>query len=139
MKQMAMDFMKANYHCVISTIGPNNKPQSALVGFSENAKLELVIATTTDSRKHKNLSINHNVSVVIGSGDKKIAIQYEGIATQLTGSELEQGLKQHFKKIPSAAKYKNNNLQIYYKIKPSWIRYVDINNGPPQFEEIKLT
>jgi uncharacterized protein YhbP (UPF0306 family) len=137
MKQKVLDFMKSCELCVISTADASGKPEAALVGFSENDDLELCIATTADSRKHKNMTGNPNVAIVIGSGNEKIAIQYEGVAKPLAGDELQSRLKLHFDKLPSAKKFLDQSGQVYYKIMPTWIRYVDANHGL-NFEEMEF-
>jgi general stress protein 26 len=136
MKEKVLEFMAASDHCVISTCGPENKPQSAFVGFSEDGNLELVIGTNKKSRKYQNLANNPYISIVIADRDKRLEIQYEGQAKAMTAEELGERLNLHFKKIPVAEKRLSDSDQAWIKILPVWIRYVDANFSPMKFEEM---
>jgi len=56
---------------VVSTIGPNGFPQSAVVEFSQNKSLDIFFDTFRDSRKYRNLKANGQVSLVIGADEGK--------------------------------------------------------------------
>src|SRR3989344_313246 len=91
-KEIVIDFLKKNSLAVISTIdSANNKPDAALVAFAETDKLEIIFHTFNNSRKYKNLQTNPSVAFVIGFGEKEqITLQYEGIAVELKGNEIEK-------------------------------------------------
>lgn len=137
MKEKVLALMSSMDHCVISSIGSDDKPQFAFVGFSEDENLELVIGTSKESRKCKNILANPNVSVVIADVEKKLEIQYEGQAEIINATKLAERLELHFKKVPAAAKRLSDPNQVWIKISPEWIRYVDANEIPMKFEEMR--
>ena len=134
--QAILDFMHRYDLCVLSVTNTQGNSESALVGFSENSACELLIGTTTSSRKYANIAANPNVSVVIG-WNEGIYMQYEGTARVLQkGEELEARLRNHFVKVPDAEKYRDNPEQCYIIVEPKWLRYTDINPSPRFIKEI---
>src|SRR5687767_2341326 len=126
-KQTIRDFLHGYDLCVLSTTNAEGKPESALVGFSDNDTYKLLIGTTTSSRKYANIKTNPNISVVIG-WNEGISLQYEGVARILQkGQELDSYLENHFTKLPGARKYKDNPEQCYIITEPRWLRYTDTN------------
>jgi general stress protein 26 len=134
-KQTILDFMHGYDLCVFSTANAQGNPESALVGFSENDTFELLVGTTTSSRKYANIETNPSVSIVIG-WNEGICIQYEGISRVLQqGEELDSYPKNHFAKLPSAKRFKDNPEQHYIIIEPRWLRYTDTNPSPQLIAE----
>jgi general stress protein 26 len=127
MKDEALTFLADKMHCVISTVDPTGKPEAAFVAFSENEDLEIMIGTSTKSRKFLNIRHNPAVSIVFGF-DGKRSMQYEGTVHALEGKELTERLKRHFVKHPWAAKLQENPDHAFIAIEPSWIRIVE---APP--------
>lgn len=137
-RQIILNFIHGYDLCVLSTTNIEGNSESALVGFSENDTYRLLIGTTTSSRKYANIKANSNVSVVIG-WNEGICVQYEGVARICrNGEELESYLENHFTKLPSAKKYKNNPEQCYILIEPRWLRYTDTDPSPRLITEITL-
>ena len=137
MKEKALKLMASKEHAVISTLSLDNQPQSALVGFSEDDSLGLVIGTYKTSRKHKNIIANPLVSVVIADEDEKIEVQYEGKAQIIDADKLGDRLRLHLHKLPSAEKRLNDPNQAWIKITPTWVRFVDLSKGF-EFEEMSF-
>lgn len=106
--------------CVLSTVTPDNLPQAAIVGFSQNASLQLLIGTSNRTRKYANLQHNQRVAVTVG--DYESEVQYEGTVRQLTKTELAEHLETHFDKLPGTAKYLEDETQAWFLLDPSWIR-----------------
>ena len=138
MKEKSLELMSNSSHCVVSTLGPNGNPQSALVGFSEDEDLGLVIGTYKDSRKLQNIIKNPQVAIVISDEEKKLEIQYEGRASAVTISELGPRLVKHFQKLPAAKKRLNDPNQAWIKVVPIWVRFVDANRSPIKYEEMSF-
>jgi len=137
-KDKILRFIKNQKLMVISTLNKNNYPESALVGFSENADLEVIFGIFNDTRKYLNLEGNKNVSLVIGFDiNEKITIQYEGIANEVKGKELEQCKKIHIDKLENE-EYVNNSKEKIFKIIPKWIRYSDLSKEPEEIFEISF-
>ena len=129
----AMTLMGGCSLCVLSTVDSNGASESALVGFSVFNDQDLTIGTDRNSRKFKNILVNSRVSVVIGWEDK--SVQYEGVARELVGQELEDRQKEHFIKNPGSAKYKDEPGEVYVSISPTWIRFTDGTVDPWRVEE----
>lgn len=137
-KQTALDFIKNHKLAVISTVGANSKPESAVLEFGETEELELIFDTYTTSRKYKNLQINKNVSFVIG-WDDDITVQYEGIAAEVRGEEATKYKQVYWSKNPKAERWESREGITYFKVTPKWIRYSDLNKDPWDVFEIKLS
>ncbi len=136
-KQKVLDFIKTKIHGVISTVDlESNKPESAVVAFSETDNLELIFGTFNDTRKYKNLQSNNNTSFVIGWDD--ITVQYEGMVKELHRGDMENARNNHLAKNPSSKKYAFDEKQRYFKITPKWIRYSDFNFDPEKVFEISF-
>jgi uncharacterized protein YhbP (UPF0306 family) len=133
MKDRMLEFLKENEQCVLATINKNGLPEAATVGFSQNNRLELVIATSPKTRKHKNMLNNPNVALVVGF-EGSVTVQYEGKVSLIKDGEFDQLLKQYFEKLPAARKFKDES---YFLIKPTWIRYSDFSQSPKLIEELR--
>lgn len=127
------EIMASNNLCVLSTVDSEGKPESALVGFSSDEKFGLLIGTSTSARKYKNLQIEPTVSVVIGFGQNKQTVQYEGIAKEVNTLSIPDRLEKHIAKIPTAQKYADNPDQRWFIVSPTWIRLV---TSSPSSEEV---
>ena len=135
--ELILKFMHEHEDCVLSTVGPDGAPQSATVGFSENAAAELMIGTFDASRKYQNLLRDQRVSVVVGVSGST-TVQYEGLARQLTGEELTSRQRAHFDKIPQVEKYKDEPGEVYFSITPKWIRYTNFFVKPWEIREVRF-
>lgn len=134
-KTGVLNFIKTKKHAVISTCGKNQKPEAALVGFGETENLEIIFGTFNTSKKYKNLKENNKVALVIGWDEDYITVQYEGIAEELEGSEIEKYVALYHKKAPEAAAFKSHKNQTYWKVKPTWIRYSDLSGDEEKIYE----
>ena len=129
--------MKEEKLMVISTLNGNGLPESALVGFSQTDKLEIIFGTFNEIRKYSNLMVNKNVSLVIGLDlGKKMTIQYEGVAQEVNGKKLEQCKKIHISKLDNE-EYVNSPRERIFKINPKWIRYSNSSKDPEEIFEIE--
>ena len=130
-----LDFLKSQTICVVATIdAQNNKPESAVVAFSETKNLEIIFGTFIDTRKFKNLLNNPNIAFTIGWED--ITIQYEGIARLAEGAVEEDLRNIHLAKNPASKKYAFHENQKFFKITPKWIRYSDFSFDPEKIFEV---
>ncbi|MGH7241368.1 MAG: pyridoxamine 5'-phosphate oxidase family protein [Candidatus Saccharimonadales bacterium] len=120
LKQQILEILEAHELCVLSTVTAAGLPQAAIVGFSQNANLQLLIGTSNRTRKYANLQQNQAVAVVVG-GDAA-EVQYEGTVRELTKQELEEHLQTHFDKLPGTAKYLEDTTQAWFLITPTWLR-----------------
>ncbi len=134
-KQLIRDFLQTQLLAVIATVDEkNNKPEAALVGFSETDHLEIIFGTFNDTRKFKNLQTNPHVSFVISSD--MVTVQYEGVAKMAEGTEIEEYRDIHLTKNPRAQKVSHHLKQQFFKVTPTWIRYTNVSTKPPQIFEV---
>ena len=130
-KQLISQYIASQILGVIATVNQDNNPQAALVALTEVDTLGLIFGTYNTSRKYRNILKNPHIAVVFGnSPEEAITVQYEGIAEELSGVELERCRTLHIAKNPRSAKYADKPEQRYFKIKPTWIRYVDLASNP---------
>jgi uncharacterized pyridoxamine 5'-phosphate oxidase family protein len=135
-KDFVFKFIK-NYDLgVVSTISLN-KPESALVGIAVSKDLEIIFDTVKTSRKYQNLLQNPSVAVVIG-WDNETTVQYEGIATELTGTDAQYYKEIYFEVYPDGSERDKTWPDIvHFKISPKWIRYSNFNE-PVTIEEMNF-
>ncbi len=136
-KELILDFIKNEKLAVISTVGIDNKPESAVIGFGQSDKLELVFDTYNTSRKYKNLMTNKNVSFVIG-WDEAITVQYEGIAEELEGEEKKRFQMLRWEKDPKSERWATREGITYFKVIPKWIRISDLKRNPWDINEVSF-
>lgn len=130
---LMLEFVAARPLCVISTVGADAKPESAIVGFSHTEQLELIIGTSKKSRKYANLLQNTHVAIVIG--DETGEVQYEGVSEILPDGEYKNMVeKAHIEKLPGAADYREDPNQVYVKVRPTWIRFLKHGEGGGLYE-----
>ncbi|HEY4160833.1 MAG TPA: pyridoxamine 5'-phosphate oxidase family protein [Candidatus Saccharimonadales bacterium] len=133
-KREALEVMSRHHLCVISTVDEHAKPESAIVGFSQSDKLELLVGTSVLTRKYANVQRNSHVAVVIG--DETAEVQYEGTIQQLGKVELDGLLKGHFEKLPGTTKYLGDPNQAWFLITPTWLR-LTVHETPNRVEEMR--
>jgi hypothetical protein len=122
---------------VLSSLGPDGGPQSALVGIALTPELEIVFDTVEKSRKFANISRDPRVAFVIG-WQGEVTVQYEGVARQISSTEVEPYHEIYFRKFtdgPSRLKWEGIT---YYVVTPKWIRYSAYNQSPPEIVEFEF-
>lgn len=137
MKGFILEFIKRQKLAVISTVSIDNKPESAVLEFGQTNELELIFETFTSSRKYKNLLTNQHVSFVIG-WDENMTVQYEGVAEELNSDNALPYKQIYWEKNPHAKRWASREGIVYFKVKPTWIRFSDLNKHPWDISEITL-
>jgi hypothetical protein len=66
------------------------------------------------------------IAVVVG-WDEEITVQYEGVADEPSGAELERLKKSYFAVYPDGVDRQRWDGITYFRIRPTWIRYSDFN------------
>ncbi len=130
--QKLIHFLDKHNLAALATFG-EEYPEVAIVEFA-NDDLEIIIDTHDVSRKYANIRRNPKVSLAIG-WDDDITIQYEGVAEELRGGELQACQQTYIDKIPQAAKWARTPGVAFFLIKPTWIRLTDLNQHPWKVEE----
>jgi pyridoxine/pyridoxamine 5'-phosphate oxidase len=87
-----LDFLRSHRLAVEASVSPTGGAQAAVVGFAITDQFEIVFDTLVSTRKAQNLRQNPKIALVVGgsaAGEERTA-QYEGIADEPSGAELEQ-------------------------------------------------
>jgi hypothetical protein len=121
-------FLQAQRLGIVASISPAGDPQSAVVGIAVTDRLEIVFDTLGSTRKCDNLRRLPKVSVVTG-WDQEITVQYEGVADEPSGAELDRLKACYFGVYPDGVERQRWEGITYFRIRPTWIRYSDFNAG----------
>jgi hypothetical protein len=130
-------FMRAQRLAVQASHAPEGGAQAALVGVAVTDAFEIVFDTLSTTRKARNLRASPRAAFVLGgwgAGDER-TVQFEGIADEPIGAELE-GIKEcYFAIWPDGATRASWPGITYFRIRPTWIRFSDFNSAPPRIIE----
>lgn len=132
-----LEFMRAQRLAVQASAGPGGGVQAALVGIAVTDSFELVFDTLDNTRKVRNIRRAPNVAFVLGgwlNRDER-TIQYEGIADEPTGADLERIKAAYFAAWPDGPSRESWPGLVYIRVRPTWIRCSDFNRAPPTIVE----
>lgn len=115
---------------VVSTVGPDGAPQSAVVGCAVSDDLEIVFDTLDTTRKVANLRRDPRISVVIG-WDREMTAQVEGVADFPDGDERERIRAVYFQTYPDGRDRLAWPGITHVRVRPRWIRWSDFVQRPP--------
>ena len=128
------NFMATCRLAVLGTMGPQNRPQSSLVGIAVTQNAEIIFDTLKDSRKYGNLLVRPDCSFAMGwSGEQ--TVQFEGTAAELTGSDLQVYQELYFAVWPECRAHLSWPGITYFVVRPHWIRYSDFDQKPSLIRE----
>jgi general stress protein 26 len=130
-------FMSGEQLAVLSTVGGEEQPEAALVGFAVTPKLELIFDTVKESRKYPNLKKNPRMAWVIGC-TTEVSVQYEGVAEELEGEELAKYKKTYFAKFLDGPARESWPGITYFVVRPKWVRFCDYNPATRRIEEMRF-
>ena len=119
---------------VLGSIATDGSPQSALVGIGVSSELEIIFDTVKSSRKFQNLVANPRCSFAIGWG-AETTVQYEGLAHQPEGQELERYRQIYFTAWPDGPSRLSWPGITHFVVRPTWVRYSDFDQNPPLIRE----
>jgi hypothetical protein len=129
-------FIQQYRYGVVSSVSAEGVPQSALVGIAVTPKLEIIFDTLRSTRKYANLVRQPACSFVVGWGGEQ-TLQFEGIATELTGEERERYLEMYFAVWPECRGHLQWPGITHFVVRPTWMRYSDYDQSPPLIKEIE--
>jgi general stress protein 26 len=130
-------FIREHRLAVEASVSASSAAQAAVVGFAISDEFEIIFDTLDSTRKVPNIRRNAKVAFAIGGltpGDERTA-QYEGLADEPTGAELERLTEIYYRVYPDGPARRNWPGLIYVRVRPTWIRYSDFNVDPPQIVE----
>jgi len=135
-----LQFMRGQSLAVQTSVSPSLAPQAAVVGIVVTDDFEVFFDTLDVTRKIHNLRRNPKIAFVIGgltNGDER-TVQYEGIADEPAGAELERLKEFYFVRFPDGRARQGWRGLVYVRARPTWIRYSDFNRTPPEIVEFDV-
>ena len=133
-----VEFMRGHVYAVEASVAASGAPHAAVVGIVVTDTLEIFFDTMDDSRKAANLRRSPRVAFVIGgthAGDER-TVQYEGIADEPQGAELQRLQALYFERFPDGRERQRLPGCIYLRVRPTWIRYSNFGVTPPEIVEL---
>ena len=134
-----LDFLRLHRLAVQASVSQSGAPQAALVGFAVTDRFEIVFDTLASSRKAQNLRRHPGIALVIGGmapADER-TVQFEGIADQPSGAELERVKQVYYTAHPDGPTRVAWPGLIYIRVRPVWLRFSDYNRDPPEIAEFR--
>jgi len=132
-----LDFVRSHRLAVEASVSPTGAAQAAVVGFAITDQFEIVFDTLASTRKAQNLRKNPKIALVIGGavdGEER-TVQYEGIADEPSGAELDQLKQVYYGVYPDGPSRLSWPGLIYIRVQPTWVRYSDYSVDPPTIVE----
>ena len=130
-------FMRTQRLAVEASCAPEGAVQAALVGIAVTDAFEIVFDTLETTRKARNLRRSPRAAFVLAGWDPddERTVQFEGVADEPVGAELEHIKKTYFAVWPDGPARASWPGITYFRIRPTWIRFSDFNCAPPQIIE----
>lgn len=134
-----LEFLRQHRLAVEASVSPTDWPQAAVIGFAVTDQFEIVFDTLASTRKAKNFRQNPKLALVIGglTADDERTVQYEGMADEPKGDELERLKAVYYRAYPDGPSRLTWPGLIYVRVRPLWIRYSDYKINPPQIVEFR--
>ena len=135
-----LTFMRAHRMVVQTSVSTMNAPQAAVVGAVVTDRFEIFFDTLDSTRKVRNLRNNSRIAFVIGGlvdGEER-TVQYEGVADEPCGAELDSLKALYFKRFPDGPRRQSWPGLVYVRVRPTWLRYSDFNQVPPLVLELSV-
>jgi Pyridoxamine 5'-phosphate oxidase len=119
---------------VQASVSAAGAPQAAVVGIAVTDDLEIFFDAVETNRKVDNLRLKPKIAFVIGgtSGGDERTVQYEGISDEPTGAELRRLKELYFASFPDGRERQTWAGITYIRTRPTWIRYSDFSQVPPE-------
>lgn len=138
-KSKITEILRDNQLCVISTVEKgSDQTESAVIAFAEREDFSLLFGTSNLSRKYKNISTNNKVSFVIGWDPKVGTVQYEGVAREVSESELSEITEILVLKNIQNQKFVGLPGERYFVVTPTWIRLTDRSSDSIGIQEVRF-
>jgi hypothetical protein len=132
-------FMRLQRLAVQAAVSEAGAPQAAVVGVAVSDRLEIIFDTLGTTRKAQNLRRDPRIAFVIGgwvTGDER-TVQYEGVVDEPSGRELDRLKAIYYTVYPDGAARATWPGITYFRACPTWIRYSDFNQDPPEVIELR--
>lgn len=130
-------FLRGHRMAVEASVSLAGGPQAAVVGIVVTDAFEIFFDTLDSTRKVSNLRRHPRIAFVIGGiadGEER-TVQYEGVADEPRGPELERLKAVYFARFPDGRERETWPGITYVRVRPTWIRYGDFGQDPPRIVE----
>jgi Pyridoxamine 5'-phosphate oxidase len=117
--------------------GVGGDAQAAIIGFAVTDDLQIVFESLDSTRKIRNLRHNPKIALVVGgwgAGDER-TVQYEGLADEPQGAELERLKAIYLRRFPEGSSGKSWPGWAFVRVRSTWARYSDFTQKPPSIVE----
>jgi hypothetical protein len=130
-------FMRRHRYAVQASVTPAGAPQAAVIGIAVTGAFEIVFDTIGGSRKAQNLRVNRRLALVLGdaNGGDEWTVQFEGLADEPRGGELERLKDAYFSVFPDGRDRQRWPGLTYFRVTPTWIRFTDYHVDPAAIHE----
>lgn len=131
-----LQFMRTQRLAVEASRAPAGGVQAALVGIGVTDAFEIVFDTLASTRKAQNLRTSPRAAFVLGgwAADER-TVQFEGIADEPVGAELDRIKTVYFAAWPDGPSRLSWPGITYFRVRPSWIRFSDFTGASPHIVE----
>jgi hypothetical protein len=137
-REQLLSFMRSHRYAVEASVSSSGGAQAAVVGIVVTDEFEIFFDTLAETRKAQNLRRNAAIAFVIGgtAPDDERSVQYEGVADEPQGAELERLKSSYFSRFPDGPERQSWPGLIYLRARPMWLRYSDFSGAPPEIVEL---
>ncbi len=118
---------------VVSSIGPDGRPQAAVVGLALTPDGTLVFDTLERTNKAQNLRRDPRVAVVLWHG--AVTAQLEGGASEPTGERKARAVAAYLDRFSDGHERVGLPGLTYFTIEPRWVRWTDFGTTPETVRE----
>lgn len=139
-KIACLKFLKSKSVAVLSTVSSTNQPMAATIYYTIDDHFIVYFMTKGFTRKYQNLEANREVSLVVGTENIPVTVQIQGTAEKIDNDleyaqylgELKNRFFQNTFIAPLFQLQDEKNTIVFYKIIPSWIRWLDLRDTSGQ-------
>jgi len=135
--EQLVSFMRRHRLAIEASVSVEGGPQAAVVGFAVSDAAELFFDTLSSTRKCRNLRQDPRIALVVGWDDER-TVQYEGIADEPSGVELERLKELYFSVFPDGRERERWPGITYFRVRPLWARYSDFTGATPSSSELRF-
>lgn len=136
-REQLLSFMRQERYATQASASFDGTPQAATVGYAVSDQFELIFDTLATSRKIANLRVNPKVAFVIGTQNDEQTVQYDGIADEPSGTELDRLLTFYYARFPDGPERRSWPGLTYVRVTPVWIRFSDFSTDPAEIVEFR--
>ncbi|MFA5827772.1 MAG: pyridoxamine 5'-phosphate oxidase family protein [Candidatus Shapirobacteria bacterium] len=135
-KNTVFQFIKSQDLCILSTASKSGKTESAVMAFAVDDNFVIYMSTENTTRKFKNILKNNFVSVIVGGLKSDPSVQLDGTTIILTDTEIAAAKDFMLSLHPELKDYFNTPNSMFFTVTPSWLRYSDFSQNPPEVIEL---